>query len=361
MFMKDKEKLTNKELKKSVWRNREKIVDHLLDSELWENYKSDNNEHIPSDKIYNSVKKQIAKDTIQQFDRREKKYRIYSIIKYSAAACLIVCFSWILYQHQPNQNTERNSNVIANATTPAPQDEIWVTQINTDTKIKWITLPDSSRVKLYRSSQVSYPQNFAVTNRDIRLIGKAYFEVTEDASRPFSVWSDHTKTTALGTSFTIDSYKNQRNTTVTLHTGKIVIKSSKVDAKFDDIYLSIKGEKLILNNTSQKFSHINPSQINKSKPVEKVSNEYIASFVKMEKMPLPKVVTLLSSLYKTEIIIEDKSLEHITFTGTVDSRSENLEDALQIICLINNLEWRRNEDGIYYIGKNEKSQEENKN
>ena len=148
---------------------------------------------------------------------------------------------------------------------------------------------------------------------------------------------------------------------MTLHSGKIVIKSANRESKFDEIYLSNKGEKLILNNATQQFSRINPSILNKNKPVEKVSNEFTAPVVKMEKMPLPEVVNLLSSLYKTQIIIEDKSLEHITFTGTVDSRSENLEDALKIICLINNLEWRKSIEGIYYIDKNEKTQNETKN
>jgi transmembrane sensor len=359
--MKDKKKLTNSELKKSVYRNREKIVDHLLDNKLWANYKSDNDEHIPSDKIYNAVKAQIVKDTIEEFDKRDKKYRIYSIIKYGAAVCLIFCFSWIFYQHQLNKQAETNVDAIANTSVPTPLEDIWLTENNTDKRIKWITLPDSSKVKLYPSSQVSYPQNFTATHRDIRLIGKAYFKVTEDSNRPFSVWSDHTKTTALGTSFTIDAYKKQRNTTVTLHSGKIVIKSANRESKFDEIYLSNKGEKLILNNATQQFSRINPSILNKNKPVEKVSNEFTAPVVKMEKMPLPEVVNLLSSLYKTQIIIEDKSLEHITFTGTVDSRSENLEDALKIICLINNLEWRKSIEGIYYIDKNEKTQNENKN
>lgn len=359
--MKDKKKLTNNELKKSVWRNREKIVDHLLDSELWDNYKAENNEHIPSDKIYNAVKAQIVKDTIEEYDKRDKKYKIYNIIKYSAAACLIVCFSWTFYKHKLNKPTESNIELIANNNITAPQEEIWITEFNTDNRIKWITLPDSSKVKLYPSSQVSYPQNFTATHRDINLIGKAYFKVTEDPSRPFSVWSDHTKTTALGTSFTVDAYKKQRNTTVTLHSGKIVIKSSNEKSKFDEIYLSIRGEKLILNNATQQLSHINPSLINKSKPVEKVSDQPTAPILKMEKMPLPEVVKLLSSLYKTQIIIEDKSLEHITFTGTVDSRSENLEDALKIICLINSLEWRKSIEGTYYIDKNEKTQNETKN
>ncbi|WP_188347371.1 FecR family protein [Sphingobacterium cavernae] len=359
--MKDKKKITNNELKKSVWRNREKIVDHLLGNESWENYKSENNAHIPSDKIYKAVKSQIVKDTIEEFDRRDKKYKIYSIIKYSAAACLIICFSWIFYQHQLDKQAEINIETLSNTNLPVPQQDIWLTEVNTDKKIKWITLPDSSKVKLYPSSQVSYPQNFTATNRDIHLIGKAYFKVTEDSNKPFSVWSDHTKTTALGTSFTIDAYKKKRNTTVTLHSGKIVIKSANVESKFDEIYLSNRGEKLILNNATQQLNHIIPSQLNKSKPIEKVPNEVQAPIVKMEKMPLPEVVNLLSSLYKTEIIIEDKSLEHITFTGTVNSSTENLEDALQIICLINSLEWRKSEDGIYYIDKNEKSQKETKN
>ncbi len=358
--MKDKKKLTNKELKKSVWRNQEKIVNQLLDSELWDNYKSEDNKDLPSDKIYNTIKAQIVKNTIEEFDKRDKKYKIYNIIKYGTAACLMVCFSWVFYQHHLNKQTERNIEAIALTRAPVLQEDIWLTAINTDKRIKWITLPDSSKVKIYPYSQVSYPENFPATHRDIRLIGKAYFKVTEDSNRPFSVWSDHTKTTALGTSFTIDAFQKERNTTVTLHSGKIVITSANVESKFDKIYLSNRGEKLILNNTNQQFSRINPSALNKNKPVEKISNEFTASIVKMDKMPLPEVVNLLSSLYKTQIIIEDKSLEHITFTGTVDSSSENLEDALQIICLINNLEWHKSVNGIYYI-HNVKILKENQN
>jgi transmembrane sensor len=355
MYMKDKKRLTNKELKQSIWRNQEKIVDNLLDIKHWENYQSEKDDNIPSEQMYNKVKTEINKDTISQFDKRDKKYKIYSLIKYTATACLMLFFSWVFYQ-QLNIKTIKNTNLSANYSLPVTNEEIWITQFNTTQEIKWIYLPDSSRVKLYPSSEISYPEVFSAINRDIRLSGKAYFKVTKDASRPFSVWSDYTKTTALGTSFTIDAFPNKQNTTVTLHTGKIVIKSVKEDSKFDEIYMSENGEKLIFNSATHHLSHINPISINKNNQIENVSEEYASAVVKMDKISLPEAVNILSRLYKTKIVIENKSLDHITYTGSVDTRTENLEDALEVICLINNLEWRRTQNGIYHIYKNKNHQ-----
>lgn len=83
-------------------------------------------------------------------------------------------------------------------------------------------LPDSSTVMLNAGSRVRYQEHFAEERREIYLEGEAYFDVTEDVDRPFVVHTGPTSTTALGTSFTIQAYR-EKPVNIYLLSGKVLV------------------------------------------------------------------------------------------------------------------------------------------
>lgn len=94
--------------------------------------------------------------------------------------------------------------------------------INRGTSPLAITLADGSTVTLAPGAAIAI--SFEPDRRDISLLsGAAYFEVTPDAARPFSVGSDGLSATALGTAFEV--VKHTETDSVFVTHGTVSIRS----------------------------------------------------------------------------------------------------------------------------------------
>ncbi|WP_200974928.1 FecR family protein [Echinicola sp. 20G] len=87
-----------------------------------------------------------------------------------------------------------------------------------------IVLPDGSKVHLNYESKLRFPEHFNTKEREVILEGEAFFEVTHDASRPFTVTTGSLQTQVLGTSFNVKSDKYTSDVKVSLVTGKVKVR-----------------------------------------------------------------------------------------------------------------------------------------
>lgn len=91
-------------------------------------------------------------------------------------------------------------------------------------------LPDGTTVWLNSGTRIEYPESFDSTVRMVRLYGEAFFDVKPDVNQPFQVVSENLITTALGTSFNINS--NDREVLqIALVTGEVSIENSLTEEK----------------------------------------------------------------------------------------------------------------------------------
>ena len=86
-----------------------------------------------------------------------------------------------------------------------------------------ISLPDGSKVYLNKGSSVEV-YTFNRKKRRVSLHGEAFFEITPDSKRPFSVEAGKTVTEVVGTSFNITQTSN--NTRILVQEGKVIFRSS---------------------------------------------------------------------------------------------------------------------------------------
>lgn len=92
------------------------------------------------------------------------------------------------------------------------------------------TLADGSHVILAPGSVLRYDTTrFGVSTRELHLEGRAYFEVTHDARRPFLVHTARTVTEDLGTEFVITDYPGDPATEVVVATGTVAVRSAAPD------------------------------------------------------------------------------------------------------------------------------------
>lgn len=84
-----------------------------------------------------------------------------------------------------------------------------------------LTLPDGTKVWLNAASSVHYPVVFSGQTRTVELKGEGYFEIAQDAQKPFIVQTDKIKIEVLGTSFDVNSYTDEDEIKATLEGGSI--------------------------------------------------------------------------------------------------------------------------------------------
>ena len=82
------------------------------------------------------------------------------------------------------------------------------------------TLADGTRVWLNAGSSLRYPVHFRADKRVVVLEGEAFFDVSHDASRPFTVQVNGTEIQVLGTQFNVNAFGN---VTATLVKGSVKI------------------------------------------------------------------------------------------------------------------------------------------
>ncbi|WP_439698220.1 FecR family protein [Mucilaginibacter sp. AW1-7] len=128
----------------------------------------------------------------------------------SGAAAVLIAVFFIKLKPQPANNTLQATN----------------TQLvfsNTSNAIKDIVLSDGSRVWVSPGSALTYTKTFEKRSRKVSLTGEAFFEVTKDHSRPFSISTGNVITKVWGTSFRIRAYAADKTTRVDVITGKVSV------------------------------------------------------------------------------------------------------------------------------------------
>jgi ferric-dicitrate binding protein FerR (iron transport regulator) len=94
-------------------------------------------------------------------------------------------------------------------------------------KVINMTLSDGSRVWLNAGSSVTYPVAFIGKERKVSITGEAYFEVTHDMVKPFTVSKGDLQVQVLGTRFNINAYDDESDTRITLLQGSVKVKQGK--------------------------------------------------------------------------------------------------------------------------------------
>lgn len=167
-----------------------------------------------------------------------------------------------------------------------------------------IMLADSSVVYLGAGSRLKYPENFSGDTRDIYLYGEAFFEVTKEKHKPFTVHTGDVQTKVLGTSFKIEAFKN-KPLLVEVATGKV-----KVDQIHHDFSRSLAvltpGQKVLFDHGEIKRETVDPEEVQDLKEARLTFNN----------TSLNDISEVLQRWYNVKITFKQhtKSAERMTLT-----------------------------------------------
>lgn len=161
-----------------------------------------------------------------------------------------------------------------------------------------VQLSDGTIVYLNAGTSLRYPVQFVKNqNRQVYLLGEAYFEVEKDKAHPFTVNTQNINVEVLGTKFNVDTYTENISTDVVLVEGKVSLyKDEKTNQ--NQVYLkpgmkgsNIKDESKITTeevNTDYYTAWVKGSLVFKNASfdeiIKKLERHYNVTFINRNKM-----------------------------------------------------------------------------
>jgi len=117
-----------------------------------------------------------------------------------------------------------------------------------------ITLIDGTKVWLNSDTKIKYPATFSNKQRDVYLVGEAFFEVAKNAHQPFVVHTSKLDIKVLGTKFNIKAYADEEQIETSLFEGRVnLIVPETGEKKIQEEKELIPGQTLILNKGENKL------------------------------------------------------------------------------------------------------------
>jgi len=201
---------------------------------------------LPAQEAYDEVLHRLMKtdekqDFLPQKKLKAKTWRWGYRLKVAASFLLLALATILLERawHEP----------------PAPQPQkvtpAWTTKQNPTGIKSQVQLPDGTMVWLNAESTLKYPHQFDSAGREVFLVGEAFFEVARDENSPFTVHAGGLSTTALGTSFSVTSYPKEENISVSLLTGKVIVREE--EGKELNAMVLAPGEQAIYTESEHEF------------------------------------------------------------------------------------------------------------
>ncbi|MBO9152126.1 FecR family protein [Chitinophaga sp. GCM10012297] len=201
-----------------------------------------------------------------------------------------------------------------------------------------ITLADGTEIWLNAGSKLTYPKNFSHENREVTLVGEAFFKVRHDDLHPFIVHTQEADITDLGTSFNVKAYAGGHTTETTLIEGALEVSLKKDPSK----KIRMKpNEKLVLRNTvpeagksaveaeqELKVTDIVPyRQTNDIVETAWVDNKFIFRDERFEDL-----AAMMEKRYNVSIRISSDEIKAYQLTGIF--KNESVEEALKVLQVI---------------------------
>lgn len=281
---------------------------HTWTDEQWKSVSSDMDPALQQ-KLLGHIKGKIQQDryNIQKISMKRQSLFYQWSIRVAAVILLLLATSLGVYQYTKQQMNMPDM----------------VVSVDKGQKAN-MTLPDGSKVWINSDSKLSYGSHFNFQERMLHLDGEAYFEVAPDKKRPFIVKTGEVSIKALGTSFNVKSYRDEKRISAVLMTGKV-----EVQSKFTKEIL-YPNEQITIDRLTGKMRK------EEMREASSYSN-WRYNILRFHAETFENIVLTLERNYNTSIVFKSEKLKQYRFTGTLGNTS--LESILQILSLTSPLSY----------------------
>lgn len=169
-----------------------------------------------------------------------------------------------------------------------------------------LSLPDGTSVWLNAGSTLAYSSEFGKSDRNISLVGEAYFEVARNEDLPFNVDAGGCRFTVLGTKFDIQAYGGDESVTAVLMQGSL---RCELD---DNVEIMSPGDRVVADGANGFVKdRVNAEQY----------RSWTDGLLCYDKIELPVLIKRLSREYNVEIVLNTDAFDnralHVSFANDV--------------------------------------------
>lgn len=197
----------------------------------------------------------------------------------------------------------------------------------TAANLKNVELPDGSTVILNRFSKLEYASDFGDDNRNIKLQGEAFFDVTKNTALPFIISARNTSIEVVGTSFNVLAYDSVAEVEVIVKTGVVRF---TVPALNKTVEL-MPGEKGVFTAAKSDLNETLNEDVN-----FQAWNTHKLSFTETH---LSEVVEAINKTYNANIVLTGPVSDSCLLTVSFDNQS--LDAVLNVLESTLNLTYER--------------------
>lgn len=282
---------------------------------------------------------QLMRQTIQHRIREEKNITSFSPsagntwrwARLAASVALILGLGVLTYRYSQRQTSQPEGYRHFLQATPVGTALSEVR--NPGTKPLTILLSDGSSVVLQPGSRLKYPNQFE--QREVYLVGKAFFEVVKDPTRPFLVYTRGVATKVLGTSFSIDAPETNQPINVAVKTGKVAVYSLDKPAADTHITTDATLSGLVLtSNQSAEYLTDGHRLVRKSDTLSIFAQPGTLAVAKQsfdfDETPVAEVFRTLEKAYGVDIVYDESRLRNCSLSASLVGQP--LHEKLSVVC-----------------------------
>lgn len=199
-----------------------------------------------------------------------------------------------------------------------------------------VSLPDGSEVWINAGTRLSYSQGFGVENRDVLLSGEGYFEVTKNEKLPFVVTSGDIRVSVLGTQFNFRDYPQDREVTVALYEGKVVLENL---LKKQNKQIMKPLDYMVLDK-SDGIATVHSSSANREN-----CEKWKKGYVTFDEMLFSDIVNMLELNYDIHICVNRSSLLNERYRGIFIRQEQTIDEVLGALSAASNGKMRYTKSG----------------
>jgi transmembrane sensor len=301
------------------------MIDNLLelseDNNIFASYTESDLNAIHS-RIWEKIHEKTLLTELPSIQTTRPFYKM-AIVKWTVAASLIGAIVFFAIRFSSNNSLADHNDLTATI----PQSGM-INKTNNTSKAINVLLEDSSTVVIEPGTALNYPEHFSADKREVYLEGKAFFNVSKNAKRPFYIYHNNLITHVIGTSFTINTKKTNKEVEVAVLTGRVEVSENQALQKnkknnIENGVVLTPNQKVIYSVNTGMFV---ASLVEKPMPL---INKKPENF-NFENEEMVNVLTAISKEYAIDIVAENENINKCTFTGNIVR--QDLYSKLDFIC-----------------------------
>ena len=200
-------------------------------------------------------------------------------------------------------------------------------------------LPDGTSVTFDGNAAITYPKQFAKTNRSVSFEGVASFDVVANEEQPFVIHCGRMDVEVLGTSFLLSAEPSADKYFVDLYTGKV--KMTALDEKGNETsqLILLPGERGVFDLAQGELKTMSYPEVK----AEELKSERVLDF---NNVFLSTIVEALEYVYEVDIEL-DEAYASQKLTARF-SDQESIDEVLETIAAVFDFTLTK-QDGVYQI------------